>query len=104
MFRTLKRLAAESLAAFSIYPAFRKEASGDSPNRIIRADEFDESEVDVNPFYRPAQFITGENYRGVRMGLQDQLEAMSKARNKRYFNSCLGAREETQRFIAERIR
>ena len=104
-----RRIAARiALALMPVLPASQSPVTDlDTRSKAIRADEFDESEVETG--CSPQIFNDGSRYAGPRTGLSDQLAAVSKmsGRGGRFHNSSLvgdGLREERERFIATRMR
>lgn len=73
----------------------------DTPDRI------DEIEIDTVCMAAPVNHELEARYTGMRVGLDEQISAMTHARGKgrNYLNMCFGAaREATERFIAARTR
>lgn len=102
----LRQVLAKATLGLSFLPFFRGAAlpwAANSPKDLIREDHYDESEVDVVCF--AARTVTGENYRGARTDIGEQLAVLAKARNSRWYNSCFGgAREEFEQFVTSRTR
>lgn len=109
--RILRKLAARVALAFtSVLPASQAPATDPATRektRAVRADKFDESEVETG--CAPWIFTDSSKYTGLRASLGEQLIALEKAKGRgiRFLNSSLmGDRlhEERERFIASRMR
>jgi hypothetical protein len=99
----LSRVAARTLLALSTLPAFRGASA--SPERVDAAlihqseDEFlREMDVQCHAVTRPEYQA---QYTGPRTAMGDQITLMA---GRRLANGCLTARDETERFVAERTR
>jgi hypothetical protein len=101
-----KKLLSNVMVGLAIQPSFRGASasrSEDSKTRIDRNDVFDESEVDCGPM-TPAKMVTGENYTGMRAGLQEQMSILARAKNRRYRNGCLESVREFNEFVQARTK
>jgi hypothetical protein len=101
-----RKLLSKIIIGLALIPSFRGASasrSGDSKTRIDRNDVFDESEVDCGPI-TPAKMVTGENYTGMRAGLQEQMAILAAAKNMRYRNGCLESVREFNEFVQARTK